>query len=221
MPFLFWLDLAALGFCALVGTSLLLTTLAAGTRWELGVRFAAFAALMAAWAVTGLGLKFSLWLGSDAARLWLELGALSFGLLAPAALAFAARCAQARTRGPDLAALAGILAMAALAVPMFSPPLPDRPGAGARRHDPCSRSTRRCTRPACCPCCSWSGRWSCCCGSAGGCGNRWRPAVSCSSWPAWWPEGFCGLPSPCCLWAMPWPCACWATRPCAASVFNP
>ena len=119
MPFLFWLDLAALSFCALVGTSLLFTTLAAGTRWELGVRFASFAALMAAWAVTGVGLKLSLWLGSDAARLWLELGALSFGLLAPAALAFAARCAQARTRGPDLAALAGILAMAALAVPMF------------------------------------------------------------------------------------------------------
>ncbi len=119
MPFLFWLDLGALGFCALVGTSLLFTSLAAGTRQGLGVRFASFAALITAWAVTALGLKFSLWLGSGAARLWLELGVLLFGLLAPAALSVAARCAQERTRLPDLAALAGILAMAALAVPIF------------------------------------------------------------------------------------------------------
>jgi len=119
MPFLFWLDLALLGLCALVGTSLLFTTLAAGTRWGLGARFAAFAALVAAWAVTGLSLKFSLWLGSGAARLWLELGVLLFGLLAPAALAVAAGCTQERRRVPDLAVLAGILAMAALAVPIF------------------------------------------------------------------------------------------------------
>jgi PAS domain S-box-containing protein len=119
MPFLFWLDLAALGFCALVGVSLLFSTLAANVRFGLGVRFAAFAALVSAWAVAGLGLQFSLWLGSGAARFWLDLGTLLFGLLAPAALAFAAKCVQERTRLPDLAALAGILAMAALAVPIF------------------------------------------------------------------------------------------------------
>ncbi len=119
MPFLFWLDLGALGLCALIGTSLLFTSLAAGTREGLGARFAFFAALTTAWAASALGLKLSLWLGAGSARLWLELGVLLFGLLAPAALAVAARCAQERTRLPDLAALAGILAMAAVAVPLF------------------------------------------------------------------------------------------------------
>jgi PAS domain S-box-containing protein len=119
MPFLFWLGLGTLGFCALVGTSLLLTTLAAGTRRGWGARFASFAALTAAWAVAGLGLKFALWQDSGGARTWLELGVLLYALLGPAVLTVAARCAQERTRVPDLAALAGLLATAAMAVPLF------------------------------------------------------------------------------------------------------
>ena len=119
MPPLFWLDAAALGFCALIGASLLITTLGAGTRWLLSISFAVFTALMAVWAVVALALKFTLGLGFGNPRLWGELSVLSFSLLGPAVLAFAVRYVQARTRAANLAVLAGLAAMAALAVPLF------------------------------------------------------------------------------------------------------
>ena len=99
MPLLFWLDMAALGYCALIGASLFATTLGAGTRSLQSASFAVFTALMSAWAVIALALKFTLWLGVGDPVLWGELSVLSFSLLGPAVLAFAARYVQVR-RGP-------------------------------------------------------------------------------------------------------------------------
>jgi PAS domain S-box-containing protein len=78
-----------------------------------------FYALMAVWALIALSLKFSLWLGFGNPHVLGELSVLSFSLLGPAALAFAVRYVQARPRGANAAVLAGVAAMALLAVPLF------------------------------------------------------------------------------------------------------
>ena len=119
MPVLLWLDIAALGFCLLLGASLLTTTLGAGSGL-LGVSFAGFSALMTGWAATALVLKLSLLLGFSNPVFWAELNVLCFGLLAPAVLAFAVRYVQARPRAADPGSLAGVAVMVGLAVPLFS-----------------------------------------------------------------------------------------------------
>jgi PAS domain S-box-containing protein len=119
MPLLFWLDIAALGFCLLLGASLLTTTLGAGSGL-LGFSFAGFSALMTGWATTALVLKLSLLLGFGDPVFWAELNVLCFGLLAPAVLAFAVRYVQANPRAADLGGLAGFPVMVALAVLLFS-----------------------------------------------------------------------------------------------------
>jgi PAS domain S-box-containing protein len=86
----------------------------------LSLSFAGFSGLMTAWAATALVLKLSLLFGRGNALFWAELNVLSFCLLAPAVLTFAVRYVQTRTRAADLASLAGLAVMAALAVPLFS-----------------------------------------------------------------------------------------------------
>src|SRR4030067_369480 len=54
MPVLLWLDIAALGFCMLLGASLLTTTLGAGSGL-LGFSFAGFSALLTGWAPPAWG----------------------------------------------------------------------------------------------------------------------------------------------------------------------
>ena len=119
MPVLLWLDIAALGFCLLLGASLLTTTLGAGSGL-LGLSFAVFSALMTGWAATALVLKLSLLLGFSDPVFWAELNVLCFGLLAPAVLVFAVRYVQARPRAADLGSLVGLPVMAVLSVALFT-----------------------------------------------------------------------------------------------------
>jgi PAS domain S-box-containing protein len=119
MSLLLWLDIAVLGFCLLLGASLLTTSLGAGSAL-LGVSFAVFSGLMTGWAASALVLKLSLLLKFSDPHFWAELNVACFGLLAPAVLAFAVRYVQARTRAADLGVLAGLPVMAALAVLLFT-----------------------------------------------------------------------------------------------------
>jgi hypothetical protein len=63
VPPLFWLDIAALSISAVTTTSLTLMVLGLGPRRVLNRAFVLFSLALAAWAVSALLLRGSLWLG--------------------------------------------------------------------------------------------------------------------------------------------------------------
>lgn len=127
MPPLFWLDMAALSISAVITTSIVLIVSGTAPRRGLNRSFALFALMEAAWIVSALFLRLSLWLepmlpaGSVIGNslLWLEMTVLTIGLMSVFLLRFTVLYLGRRTRRTDLALDLGLLLVAAFSVPLF------------------------------------------------------------------------------------------------------
>jgi PAS domain S-box-containing protein len=120
MPFLYWLDVAALGVSLLISAALFMMVLGSGPRRALNRTFALFALAGAAWSTVSLLLRLSLWLKMGNPALLLELTTLALVMMGPALLAFAVRYVGREARWIDIAALVGLAVIAVFSIPLFS-----------------------------------------------------------------------------------------------------
>ncbi|HET6486022.1 MAG TPA: GAF domain-containing protein, partial [Spirochaetia bacterium] len=119
MPFLLIVDLTSFGLSLMVSTSLALIVAGGDLRSPLNRSFLLFALLETAWAVLSLLLRLALWLGQGAPEHLLWGGTLSFALMGPLLLLFAARQARLRSRWATYVAIAAVALIAAAAYPLF------------------------------------------------------------------------------------------------------
>lgn len=116
----FWLDAGAAAVSMVVAVALALVVLGAGPGRGVNRLFALFALTEAAWAGAHLAGSLAFWLEAGDPLFWQELGALSFGLLGPLLLLFAARYVGGRQRAPYLFAAGSLLYAAAVAPVVFA-----------------------------------------------------------------------------------------------------
>ena len=105
--------------CTLFAGALALGTIGVGPKRTINRAFAAFTVTEAVWATASLSLRFALWLESEHSLLLAELSTLTFSLMGPLLLIFAARFVARRTRWIDLASVLGLVAMGILSIPLF------------------------------------------------------------------------------------------------------
>jgi signal transduction histidine kinase len=125
--FFFWLDITALAISALVISALLMLALASGIRKPLNYSFAHFAAAQAVWVIVSLLLRLSLWFDRGDPVLLAEIVSLALSLAGPLLLLFTSRYVGHHTRALSAAAIAGVIAMAILSVPLFRHQLVSNP----------------------------------------------------------------------------------------------
>ena len=119
MPYFSWLNAGALLVSAVVASALVVVALGAGPRRLINISFCLFAAAEGAWAISALVVDVQLWLGRGDPDFSLQNAMLFLTLMAPLLLAFTVRSLGRRNVAADLAAVAGIAATAALAVPLY------------------------------------------------------------------------------------------------------
>lgn len=122
-----WLDITALTISTVIASALLLLALASGARKPLNYSFALFAAAQAVWAIVSLLLRISLWLEIGNPILLAEMVSLALSLTGPLLLFFTSRYVGHHTTGLSAAAIAGVVAMAILSVPLFNHQLVSNP----------------------------------------------------------------------------------------------
>jgi len=128
---LFWLETAASGFTCLVAAALLMTALAEGPRGALKLSLVLCAAAVTFWAASSLLLKLTLWLRAGDPLLWAEMSCLALLGLAPLLLGLTAGAFDRRSPLTDIGGLLGLLAVPALAVPLFQQRMLFNPRLGA------------------------------------------------------------------------------------------
>ncbi|MBN1429724.1 MAG: GAF domain-containing protein [Anaerolineae bacterium] len=119
MPFLFWLDVAALSISTVLATALFLMVLGVGPKRTINRLFALFVLTQALRAAFSLLLRLGLWLESGNTSLWSEISALSLALMGPLLFLFVTRYVRHRSLRVDIASVSGLAAIAILAVPLF------------------------------------------------------------------------------------------------------
>jgi GAF domain-containing protein len=119
MPPLFLLDITALGISTVVATSLALMALGSDWRRALNRLFALFMLLEAAGAVCSLLLRLALWFEVGNPLQLNELDTLAFILMGPILLIFSVRYVDRQTRWADLVAIAGLMLVIPLSIPLF------------------------------------------------------------------------------------------------------
>ncbi len=119
MPFLFWLDVSVYGLSAMLAVSITWTVLSVAPQRSLNRLFALFTLMASAWTGLACVLRLALWLGRGNVPLLSELSGFAFGLMGPLLLMFAARYVGRSTRWVDIWAGTGLLAMAAIVIPLF------------------------------------------------------------------------------------------------------
>jgi len=117
---LFWLDAGAAAVSMVVAVALALVVLGAGPGRGVNRLFALFALAEAVWAGAHLAGSLAFWLGAGDPQFWQELGALSFGLIGPLLLLFAARYVGGRQRAAYLFAIGSLLYAAAVTPAVFA-----------------------------------------------------------------------------------------------------
>jgi signal transduction histidine kinase len=125
--FFFWLDITALAISAVVVSALLMLALASGIRKPLNYSFAYFAAAQAAWVIVSLLLRLSLWFDRGNPVLLAEIVSLALSLTGPPLLLFTSRYVGHHTWGLSAGAIAGVIAMGVLSVPLFRHQLVSNP----------------------------------------------------------------------------------------------
>ncbi len=116
---IFWVDTIALGFAALVATSLTLIALGAGLRSVLNVSFALFTLLETIWAISSIFTNLALWLEKGDATTLTELSILAYALMFPVLVLFSAQYVNRYRRPVGLAVLAGVVVFIGLGIPLF------------------------------------------------------------------------------------------------------
>jgi PAS domain S-box-containing protein len=119
VPYFSWLNAGALAGSAVVASALMVISLSAGPRRLINISFCLFAAAEAAWALASLLTDLQLWLGRGDPEFSLQNSMLFLTLMAPLLLLFTARSLGGRNRAADVAAVAGLVATAALGVPLY------------------------------------------------------------------------------------------------------
>jgi PAS domain S-box-containing protein len=135
MPFLFWVDIAALCVSTVVMLSLGLIAVGAGIRQERNRCFAFFSLVGGGWSVSALILRFSLWLelsqpaglASGGAPFWLEMTALLIGLMTNFATRVTVLFLGRRTRWTDMILNIGLALVVLFSVPLFRHQLVSNP----------------------------------------------------------------------------------------------
>ncbi len=118
---IFWIDGIAYFLAAVTATGLAMTVLALGPRATLNRLFALFTASEALWAFASLVYRLMLVVGFDqaSAEFWLHVATLGMVYMGPLLQMFSSRYTGRRTRWTDVAALAGVVVLGILIVPLF------------------------------------------------------------------------------------------------------
>lgn len=119
MPPLFWLDIAALCFCAIISIPLAMIALSFGLKQALNRTFALFILSQAVWAAFSIALRLALLGKTGRAFLLLEIATVAYALIGPFLLMFTLRYLGRSTLMADRVAILGLVGIALISVPLF------------------------------------------------------------------------------------------------------
>jgi GAF domain-containing protein len=120
MPLLFWSDVALSSLSAVLTLALSIVVLGVGLKQAINRTFALLLLTLAVSIFFDLFLRMSLWLEIGNPLLLSEIGSLAYLLTGPLLLLFTTSYVERRSRWSDLAVGLGLLAVLALAFPLFS-----------------------------------------------------------------------------------------------------
>ncbi|MBN1698180.1 MAG: PAS domain S-box protein [Spirochaetales bacterium] len=119
MPFLFWLDIAALSVSTVVACAIFLLIIISNPRLSHNRYFAGFVFSVAGWTICGLLLRLSLWIGKGNPHLLLNIGIFFICLTGSLLLLFTTRYLSVKSVIIDICAYAGFIILAVYAIPLF------------------------------------------------------------------------------------------------------
>jgi len=120
MPFLFWLDIVALSMTAVLAAAITLVVLGTGPGRTVNLIFSGFSLLAVVWGCFSLLCRLGLWLGRGSPLVYIEVASLAFTALGPLLLSFTVRFTGRKIRSADLIALASLVTLAVMALPLFN-----------------------------------------------------------------------------------------------------